>query len=510
MTLDVHYVKCTDVSFTASLFVFYAVFCAAEGDTQVYKRNSKGSKKNDWDRIWLDEYRQFLRLRSGDAFTIETSQVVDFLIELKGRGEKAWQRMQALKAIKSSAGRDLRMSTDHLNDIAAKLQILVDRERAVAEEENPSEIRELINPNEPVVVQNLRRRLRMKHNPYSTEKSYVRYAKQFIGRYSLEEDATWGAVSRKEIEQFLTEMAVDRNVAASTQNVAFSALQYVFENVLDRSFDGIDALRANGAMQLPLVLSLGEVERLLLEFYETELLIARLLYGSGLRLNECLRLRIKDIDFEMNQILVRDAKGMESRATILPKIVWDDLKRQIENRRRIHRNDLEDGIGTVYLPFALARKYPKAQTDFCWQYLFPAKRISQDPRSGIFRRHHLSDDYFGKYFSDAVERSKIGKPAHSHTLRHSFATHLLEAGTDIRTIQELLGHKDVETTMIYTHVLRNGPSGVKSPLDRVAEPASFSEKGNLLELFPPAFIAFLNSEVMEQWRTGEGLSRLET
>ncbi len=472
----------------------------------MYKGNSKAYRKYNWDRIWLDEYRQFLRLEPGEAFTIETSLVIDFLIEIRGRGKKAWQRMQALKAIKSSASGDLRMATDHLDDVTAKLQTLVDKERAVAEAENPSEIRALIDANEPVVVQNLRRRLRMKHNPYSTEKSYVRYAKQFIRRYNLADDATWAKVSRKEIEQFLTEMAVDRNVAASTQNVAFSALQYVFENVLDRSFDGIDALRANGAMQLPLVLGRDEVERLLLEFFETELLIARLLYGSGLRANECLRLRIKDIDFEMNQILVRDAKGMKSRATILPKIVWEDLKQQIENRRRIHRNDLEGGMGTVYLPFALARKYPKAETDFCWQYLFPAKRVSRDPRSGIFRRHHLSNDYFGEYFSHAVERSKIGKPAHSHTLRHSFATHLLEDGSDIRTIQELLGHKDVETTMIYTHVLRNGPSGVKSPLDRVGESVRVPDKGNMLELFPPAFIAFLNSEVMEQWRTSGGLA----
>jgi len=292
----------------------------------VYKRSSKGYKTQNWDRIWLDEYRQFLRLEPGEAFTIETSQVIDFLIEIRGRGKKAWQRMQALRAIKSSASGDLRMATDHLDDVTAKLQTLVDKEKGVAEAENPSEIRVLIDANEPVVVQNLRRRLRMKHNPYSTEKSYVRYAKQFIRRYNLADDATWAQISRKEIEQFLTEMAVDRNVAASTQNVAFSALQYVFENVLDRSFAGIDALRANGAMQLPLVLSPDEVERLLLEFFETELLIARLLYGSGLRANECLRLRIKDIDFGMNQILVRDAKGMESRATILPRIVWNDLK----------------------------------------------------------------------------------------------------------------------------------------------------------------------------------------
>ena len=432
----------------------------------MYKRSSKGARKQDWDRIWIEEYRHFLRLEPGQAFTVETSQVVGFLIEIRRRGKKAWQRLQALKAIKESARSDLRMSTDHLDDVTAKLQTLVNQEKKAEEAEHPQEIRGLIDPNEPIVVQNLRRRLRMKHNTYSTEKAYVQYAKQFIRRFGLVDDVNWTTISRKEIEQFLTEMAVDRNVAANTQNVAFSALQYIFENVLNRSFDGIDALRANKAKQLPLVLSHDEVERLLREFSGTELLIARLLYGSGLRANECLRLRIKDIDFEMNQIMVRDTKGMESRVTILPKVVLDDLKQQIEGRKRIHRIDLDEGVGTVYLPFALARKYPKAETDFSWQYLFPAKRTSRDPRSGIFRRHHISYDFFGEYFREAVVRSNIGKPAHSHTLRHSFATHLLESGTDIRTIQQLLGHKDVETTMIYTHVLRNGPSGVISPLDR--------------------------------------------
>jgi len=494
--------------YTAFVLAFYGALLfrllkAIKGESIVYKKPRRNLGRQNWDRIWLDEYRQFLRLEPGEAFTIETSQVISFLIDIKRRGKKAWQRMQALMAIKSSAADCFRISTDHLDDVTAKLRTLVDKEKAAIEAENPPEVRHTIDRNEPRVIQDLRRHLRMKHNAYGTEKSYVRYVKQFVRRFGLEDDATWDQISRREIELFLTEMAVDRNVAASTQNVAFSALQYIFENVLKRHFDGIDALRANGVMQLPLVLSQDEVSRLLFEFIGMELLIARLLYGSGLRLNECLRLRVKDIDFEMNQIIVRDAKGMESRATILPKLVLEDLKRQIETRRGIHRRDLEEEMGTAYLPFALARKYPKAESDFCWQYVFPAKRVSRDPRSGVFRRHHLSDNYFGEYFSEAVERSKIGKPAHSHTLRHSFATHSLEAGVDIRTIQQLLGHKDVETTMIYTHVLKNGPSGVKSPLDRFGDKAIVQGTGNVFEFFPPALIAFLNSEAMEQWRNLE-------
>ncbi len=209
----------------------------------MYKTRQRGADKQDWNRIWSDEYRLFLRLEPGEAFTVETSQVISFLIDIKRRGKKAWQRMQALKAIKSSAANDFRMSTDHLEDIVVKLQTLVDKEKATLEVDNPPEIRHTIDPNEPIVVQNLRRHLRMKHNTYGTEKSYVRYVMQFVRRFELESDATWGQISRREIELFLTEMAADRNVAASTQNVAFSALQYVFENVLKRHFDGVDALR---------------------------------------------------------------------------------------------------------------------------------------------------------------------------------------------------------------------------------------------------------------------------
>jgi integron integrase len=237
------------------------------------------------------------------------------------------------------------------------------------------------------------------------------------------------------------------------------------------------------------------VNRLLAEFSGLDLLIARLLYGSGFRINECLSLRIKDIDFEMNQIVVRDAKGMKSRATILPRIAMEDLKRQIDSRSGVHRQDLEKGFGSVYLPYALARKYPKAEKDFGWQYLFAAKRISRDPRSGAFRRHHLSDKYFSEKFSDAVERSLIGKPAHPYTLRHSFTTHQLESGVDIRTVQELFGHKDVSTTMIYTHVLRNGPSGVISPLDR-SEDADWNRgKSVSMDSLPASLVALFASEL---------------
>jgi integron integrase len=461
----------------------------------MYRWRRQRASRNDWDRIWLEEYRHYLKLPSGAAISVETDQVVGFLIEIRGRGKKAWQRMQALQVIKKSAAEFFALKTDHLDGIVAKLQVLVDRENESLE--RLTEVRQVIQRDEPIVIQNLRCHLRLKHHAYATEKSYVRYVQQFIRRFQLEDDAVWERVSRREIELFLTEMAVDREVAASTQNVAFSALQYLFENVLKRPYEGIDALRANGAKQLPLVLSKDEVRILLREFEGVELLIARLLYGAGLRLNECLRLRVKDVDLAMNHLMVRDAKGMESRSAMLPKLVRQDLKRHVEARRRLHERDSSNGMGTVYLPFALAKKYPNAENEFCWQYIFPARRISRDPRSGVFRRHHLSDKSFSEYFSDAVVRSKIDKPAHAHTLRHSFATHSLNDGVDIRTIQELLGHKDVETTKIYTHVLQNGPSGVKSPLDRL-EDQPLSNGENSVSSLPRELIEALLAEVREK------------
>jgi integron integrase len=433
----------------------------------MHENRMRGVKRQDWDAVWIDEYRRFLKLKPGNPFSIDTSQVVGFLIELRGRGKKAWQRMQALKAIRFSAERDLRLSSGHLDEIMSKLQGLVDKEKGEEDAGGSDGRCGPIDLNEPEVIQKLRKRIRLMHMPYGTERTYVAKVKHFIRRFSLEEDSTWDKVTRKEIELYLTEMAVDRNVAASTQNVSFCALRYVFTEVLGRPYDGIDAVRAKAPSQLPLVLSRGEVGRLLSEFVGTDLLIARLLYGAGLRINDCLKLRIKDIDFEMNQIVVRDTKGGASRVTVLPQIAITDLEKHIESRKQVHLQDLENGYGTVFLPYALARKYPKAEVDFHWQYLFAAKRISRDPRSGVFRRHHMSDKYFADRFAEGVRRSKIGKPAHPHTMRHSFATHLLEDGVDIRTIQQLLGHKDVSTTMIYTHVLKSGPSGVQSPLDRL-------------------------------------------
>jgi integron integrase len=271
-----------------------------------------------------------------------------------------------------------------------------------------------------------------------------------------------------EVEQFLTHLAVEGQVAVSTQNQALAALLFLYKVVLEMPLEErIDASRAKRPERLPVVLTREEVRSVLGQLSGVHHLMASLLYGSGLRLMECLRMRVKDVDFGQNHILVRDGKGQKDRAVPLPASLKGSLKDQIERVRALHRADVVAGYGRVYLPHALAEKYPSADREIGWQWVFPAPRLSVDPRSGITRRHHLAETALQKMMRSAVKRAGIVKPASCHTLRHSFATHLLEDGQDICTVQELLGHKDVQTTMIYTHVLQQGPKGVRSPLDRL-------------------------------------------
>jgi integron integrase len=274
-------------------------------------------------------------------------------------------------------------------------------------------------------------------------------------------------LGENEIKEFLTELAVVGNVAASTQNQALSALLFLYEKVLGRELEFLDAVRSNKPERRPMVLSREEIARLYPLFRGRHQLIFQLLYGSGLRHREALRLRIKDIEFDQGHILVRNGKGDKDRVTILPGTSVENLRRQIETARTLHTRDLAEGFGNVYLPYALARKYPNAAREFGWQYLFPSRQKSRDPRTGAIRRHHIQESSFGAAFRRAVTRAKIDKPAVPHTLRHSFATHLLEDGADIRTVQELLGHNDVATTQIYLHVMNQPGLAVKSPVDRL-------------------------------------------
>ena len=270
-----------------------------------------------------------------------------------------------------------------------------------------------------------------------------------------------------EVEAFLTHLAVEGGVAASTQNQAKSALLFLYKEVLGVELPWLDGVAsAKAPKRLPVVLTRDEVRAALDRTEGTPGLMLRLIYGTGVRVMECLRLRVKDLDFARREIVVREGKGFKDRVTMLPESLVAPLREHLVRVRALHERDLREGGGEVYLPYALARKYPAAGREWAWQYVFPSARLSVDPRSGAVRRHHADEKSVQRALRQAVRDAGIHKPASPHTLRHSFATHLLEGGQDIRTVQELLGHKDVSTTMIYTHVLNRGARGVMSPLDR--------------------------------------------
>jgi integron integrase len=318
-------------------------------------------------------------------------------------------------------------------------------------------------PAKPKLLDQVRRTLRTKHYSIRTEEAYVNWIKRFILFHHKRHPQE---MNSSEIEQFLTYLAVEQNVAPSTQNQALAALLFLYQHVLRQPLlHPIDAVRARKPQQLPVVLSQTEASRLITHLPDRYRLMAKLLYGSGLRLMECVRLRVKDIDFGQHQIIVRSGKGHKDRDTLLPDSLLAPLRRQLRYARALHQNDLERGHGQVYLPHALDRKYPNASRQWGWQYVFPAARLSRDPRTQLVRRHHVDESGLQKAVKKAARMARINKPVGCHTLRHSFATHLLEDGYDIRTIQELMGHKSVETTMIYTHVIKRGGMAVRSPVD---------------------------------------------
>jgi integron integrase len=316
----------------------------------------------------------------------------------------------------------------------------------------------------PRLLDRVRIAIRARHYSLRTEEAYVAWIRRFVLFHGKRHPKEMG---EPEINAFLSHLATSDHVASNTQNQALAALLFLYRNVLEIPFPKIENLiRAKKPKRLPVVLTRDEVSRLLGKMDGVARLVAILLYGSGLRLLEGLRLRVKDVDFGLNQILVRDGKGARDRVTMLPAAARESLRVQLDSARELHTRDRAEGHGVVYLPDALARKYPNASRDWGWQYVFPAETRSADPRTGQERRHHVHERTVQKGVRSAAFEAAIVKHVTPHTLRHSFATHLLEAGYDIRTIQELLGHKDVVTTMIYTHVLNTfGGRGVRSPVD---------------------------------------------
>ena len=318
-------------------------------------------------------------------------------------------------------------------------------------------------PSAPKLLDQVRGKIRLKHYSIRTEQAYVDWIKRFVLHFDKRHPRDLGAA---EVEQFLTHLAVNRNVAASTQNQAKSALLFLYKEVLNMDLPWLDNVeQAKAPKRLPVVLTRDEVQAMLSRLSGTHWLIASMLYGTGMRIMEALRLRVKDVDFKRREILIRDGKGAKDRVTMLPLSLIAALQSHLSRVRELHAADLQQGYGAVYLPNALARKYPAAEREWAWQYVFPANRLSADPRSDALRRHHVLDQSVQRAIKQAVRDADLSKPATPHTLRHSFATHLLESGYDIRTVQELLGHADVATTMIYTHVLNKGGRGVASPLD---------------------------------------------
>ena len=309
----------------------------------------------------------------------------------------------------------------------------------------------------------LRAFIRARNLAYKTEKTYLHWVLRFIRFHGKRHPNTMGSL---EVEAFLSDLAVHQRVSVNTQRTALNALIFLYREFLGQDLGQLSFGKATVHRRVPTVFSPEEADVVIAAMEGEFRLMAQLMYGSGLRVSECIRLRIKDVDFAMNVLIIRDGKGGKDRVTVLPRSLSAPLQRQIQLVRVLHRHDMAEGCGEVYLPNALAKKYPNAATETAWQYLFPAKSLSVDPRSGTRRRHHVMDRTVQRAVKQALRATGIAKQASCHTFRHSFATRLLESGYDLRTIQELLGHADVKTTEIYTHVVKQGAPGVVSPLDR--------------------------------------------
>ncbi len=428
--------------------------------------------KNDkeWFPRWIRRYASSVKMVDG-KLPVGPEEVIPFLRSLLKTKTPAWQRLQAVRAIEAYRNLVLRTEVPSLEFIRQKLSRLADQERAAGTGfgrpgvEDERHLIGQIDSNEPAVIQQMRKEMRVRHKALETERSYVGWVQRFIQHCGSPDLAKFG---EGEIKTFLTDLAVDGNVTAGTQRQAKCALLFLYQIVLGRELGFLDVGPASKPERLPVVLSRQEIAKLLPEFKGLRRLMFLVMYGAGLRHRECRRLRVKDVCLDEGHLVVRSGKGDQDRITVLPERCREALREQIEDVRRLHERDLNEGFGAVYLPHALERKYPNEKREFGWQWVFPSHQMAKDPRSGEIRRHHVSEDFFGGFFKRATDRVGIVKNAVPHSLRHSFATHLLEDGADIRTVQELLGHKDVRTTMIYLHVMNKPGLAVRSPADALS------------------------------------------
>ncbi|MEW6715793.1 MAG: integron integrase [Nitrospirota bacterium] len=390
---------------------------------------------------WVSRFMSFSRKKDLSTADYNEASMIEFLDALRA-DEKVldWQPRQADDALKL-------YYFHFLGQGAAKLSAALkeaDTDAALAE---------------------VKRLIRLRHYSYSTERTYLHWITRFLS-YALDGEKQPADLASSDFKDFLSHLAMKQRVSASTQNQAFNAVLFLYRNVLGKEPSDIaDTVRAKRGQKLPAVFTVEEIKQLLLSLEAPYRLIVELLYGSGLRLMELARLRVKDIDFAASTIFVRSGKGDKDRSTVLPAAVVDRLREHLKAVKELHDKDLAAGYGEVHMPDALGRKYPNAGREWAWQYVFPSMRLSVDPRTGRIGRHHISDNPIQEAVKKAIQKAKIHKHASVHTLRHSFATHLLQAGVNIREVQSLLGHKNLETTMIYTHVLRNMSNAPKSPLD---------------------------------------------
>ena len=440
-------------------------------------KSQSGSSVEDKDEkyahLWFASFCKFHNIPDNESqqWDFDEKHVLAFLRDKRAKKMPTWKRLKIVHGLIWYRNHIRRSREPRLEHLRAKLQEDVINENFEQQEQTIEEAVGKIDPKEPDVIQAMRRALRLNNKEWNTEKAYVGKVYAFMRDRSLKSLADFEAIGASDIEAHLTDLVVDGDVAVSTQNQAFSALLFLFEYVLHRDFGRIRALKSNKAAYIPTVMSKPEVARVLSFFTGVYLIIAQLLYGCGMRISECLRLRVKDIDFDQMLIEIHNSKGNKSRFAPLPKQLVEPLKRLVERRNELHQQDEANGVASVWLPNALASKYPSAHREFKWQFLFASARFSKDPKTGKRHRHHLQTETFTSHLKTAVEKADVQKHVTSHTFRHSFATHLLQDGTDIRTIQELLGHSDIATTMIYTHVLARPDIRVVSPLDRLSADA---------------------------------------
>ena len=421
---------------------------------------------------WLRSYSEVANTQARNgSIPVSDALVLRFLRGLLASGTPAWQRLQAVRAIEFYRTTVLQSKEPSLENFRTTLSRIADQERQTGFDGGVTpgiaDERQLvgnIDPTEPAILQQFRREMRVRHMAFRTERAYAGWIRRFIHFCDSEQLHEFGEV---QIRDFLSELAVERNVTPGTQDQAKAALLFLYQRILGRELPFLNVTPATKPSRLPVVLSRSEISELLPHFEGRKRLMFQLMYGAGLRHVECRRLRLKDICFDQGHIIVRDGKGNKDRITVLPQVSLELLGQQFHQVRLMHKRDLDEGFGRVYLPYALERKYPNANAEPGWQWLFPARQRSVDPITAERRRHHVSEEFFARAFKRATKEVDLLKNAVPHSLRHSFATHLLEDGSDIRTVQELLGHKDVRTTMIYLHVMNKPGLAVKSPVDSV-------------------------------------------